>query len=92
MKKLTLILFVGLLASCNKEPIEKTSVTTTESTSECECGEITEIGYTFSDTATVEVVMYNECSHGDTTLTYIPQTNAGADKSIGDFHCLGQSW
>jgi len=26
MKKLTLILFVGLLASCNKEPIEKTSV------------------------------------------------------------------
>jgi len=92
MKKLTLILFVGLLASCNKEPIEKTSVTTTESTSNCECGEITEIGYTFSDTATVEVVMYNECSHGDTTIYYHPQTNAGADKSIGDFHCLGKSW
>jgi hypothetical protein len=36
MKKLTL--FVGLLASCNKEPIEKTSVTTTESTSECDVG------------------------------------------------------
>lgn len=91
MKKLLFTLAVStLLFSCEKEVVEQKSVST--ETSGCDCGEISDINYILADTLTIETVIYNGCSANDTTVYYIPQTNAGNDKSIGDPHCLGVSW
>lgn len=96
MKKITFTIALSLLIfSCEKEEVSDpvTTTTTTTMSSECECGVISSIHYMYiDDVLTGEAVLYNQCTAHDTTLTYVPQTNAGNDKEINDPHCLGVSW
>lgn len=94
MKKLLFTLAVStLLISCEKE-VENNGTTTIEPvTTECYCGVIDNIKtIVLTDSIYYETVIYNQCSANDTTVDYIPQTNAGSDKSEGDPHCLGVEW
>lgn len=93
MKKILFTILTLTILSCEKENVEKAEPTSVIQNSECNCGLIYSMNIdTEIDTTYYQAVIYNNCSSSDTTVNYMPQTNAGNDKNVGDPHCLGVSW